>query len=45
MHLSWSTSTIPSSRLYDAPVGQTVTQSASAQCMQDMGKLIVLLAG
>src|SRR5438105_14794909 len=45
MHLSWSTSTMPSARLYEAPVGQTLTQSASAQCMHDIGKLIVLLAG
>ena len=44
MHLSWSTSTMPSSRLYDAPVGHSVTHAASAQCMHDIGKLIVLLA-
>ena len=36
---------MPSSRLYEAPVGHTVTQSASVQCMPDIGKLIVLFAG
>src|SRR5512140_3902358 len=41
MHLSWSTRTIPSLRLYDAPVGHTVTHSASSQCMQDIGTFTV----
>ena len=45
MHLSWSTSTMPSSRLYEAPVGHTVTQAASSQCMHESGKLMVLLLG
>ena len=46
MHLSWSTNTMPSSgRLYEAPVGHTVTHSAVSQCMQDMGKFTVLLCG
>jgi hypothetical protein len=36
---------MPSARLYDAPVGHTLTQSASAQCMHDSGKLIVFDAG
>ena len=39
MQSSSLTSTMPSSaRLKLAPVGQTVTQGASAQCRQDLGK-------
>jgi hypothetical protein len=46
MHLSASTSTIPSlSRLYDAPVGHTVTQGGSSQCRQDLGKCTVSVCG
>src|SRR3954471_18677311 len=42
MHRLSLTSTIPSSaRLYEAPVGQTVTQAASSQCRQDFGKCTV----
>src|SRR3954471_17136773 len=42
MHRLSLTSTIPSSsRLYEAPVGQTVTQAASSQCKQDFGKCTV----
>src|SRR5258707_4487821 len=42
MHRSSSTSTMPSSaRLYDAPVGQTVTHAGSAQCRHERGKCTV----
>ena len=42
MHQSSLTSTMPSSaRLYEAPVGHTVTQAASSQCRQDFGKCTV----
>ncbi len=42
MQVSGLTSTIPSSaRLYEAPVGQTLTQAGSAQCRQDFGKCTV----
>src|SRR5271168_1425580 len=42
MQVSGLTSTMPSSaRLYDAPVGQTVTQAGSSQCRHDRGKYTV----
>src|ERR1051325_6559113 len=42
MHRSSSTSTMPSSvRLYDAPVGHTVTHAGSAQCRHERGKCTV----
>jgi len=36
---------MPSERLYEAPVGQTVTQAASSQCMHDIGTFSVFEAG
>ena len=37
---------MPSSvRLYDAPVGHTVTHGASEQCRHDLGKYTVLVGG
>jgi hypothetical protein len=45
MQVSGLTSTMPSSsRLYDAPVGHTVTQAGSAQCRQLRGKCTVRLS-
>ena len=45
MQVSAFTSTMPSSaRLYDAPVGQTVTQAGVSQCRQDFGKWTVRLS-
>src|SRR5947208_2736571 len=42
MHRLSLTNTIPSSaRLYEAPVGHTVTQAASSQWRQDFGKCTV----
>src|SRR5580693_2670662 len=42
IQMSAFTSTMPSSaRLYDAPVGQTVTQAGSSQCRQERGKCTV----
>src|SRR3984957_20474498 len=42
MQVAGVTSTMPSSaRLYDAPVGQTVTQAGSSQCRHDRGKCTV----
>src|SRR5256885_2144104 len=44
MQVSALTSTMPSSsRLYEAPVGHTVTQAGSSQCRQDFGKWMVRL--
>ena len=38
MHLEWSTSTTPSSRLYDAPVGHTSTHCGLSQCWHATGR-------
>ena len=38
MQMCLSTSTMPSARLKDAPVGQTSTQGGSAQCWHIMGR-------
>ena len=44
MQVSGLTSTMPSeARLYDAPVGQTVTQAGVSQCRQERGKCTVRL--
>jgi len=45
MQRSWSTRTMPSARLYDAPVGHTVTHAASSQCRHDIGTLTVFTVG
>ena len=45
MHLSWSIRTIPSSRWWLRPVGQTVTHGASSQWLQSAGTYVVCTSG
>ncbi len=45
MHFSLSICTVPSASLWLASVGHTLTQGASAQCWQVMGKKYISTSG